>query len=89
MKCPPVALTVGEPAGIGPEIAVKAWSELRRKLAFFWIGDPRHLPSGAILRQIDEPKDAAAAMPDALPVLAHEFQGSATPGQQTRETLRA
>ena len=41
----PLALTLGEPAGIGPDIALKAW--LRRdelKLpAFYWLGDPASL----------------------------------------------
>ena len=41
----PLALTSGEPAGIGPDIAIKAW--LRRdelKLpAFYLLGDPNAL----------------------------------------------
>ena len=28
----PVALTLGDPAGIGGEIALKAWAALRRRL---------------------------------------------------------
>jgi 4-hydroxythreonine-4-phosphate dehydrogenase len=42
----PVALTCGEPAGVGPEIAIKARAALGASLPFFWIGDPRHLPAG-------------------------------------------
>ena len=37
----PLALTLGEPAGIGPEIAIKAWL-LRNELklpAFYLLGD--------------------------------------------------
>ena len=34
----PIALTCGEPAGIGPEIALKAWEALRTTVPFFWIG---------------------------------------------------
>ena len=41
----PIVLTCGDPAGIGPELAVKAWNILRNELVFFWIGDPRHLPT--------------------------------------------
>lgn len=80
MNLAPVALTAGEPAGIGPEIAVKAWSELRNEMAFFWIGDPLHLPESAIARRIERPEDAGAVMADALPVLPHQFNGKATPG---------
>ena len=42
----PVALTCGEPAGVGPELAVSAWHALKDRMPFFWIGDPRHLPEG-------------------------------------------
>ena len=41
MQRPPLALTMGEPAGIGGEIAAKAWSALRREgPAFLFLGDP-------------------------------------------------
>ncbi len=34
-----VALTLGDPAGIGGEIALKAWREMRGQVPFFLIGD--------------------------------------------------
>ncbi|WP_172295733.1 4-hydroxythreonine-4-phosphate dehydrogenase PdxA [Pseudoruegeria sp. HB172150] len=78
----PVALTVGEPGGIGPEIAVAAWETLRGEDgAFFWIGDPSHLPAGSPAVEIDAPDDAAAVFGQALPVLRHDFAGPAEPGQ--------
>ena len=40
----PVALSCGEPSGIGPELAVKAWQALRDSCPFIWIGDPAHRP---------------------------------------------
>ena len=39
----PVALTLGDPSGIGGEIALKAWAALRGRLGFFLIGDPDHM----------------------------------------------
>ena len=41
MTSRPIALTMGDPAGIGPEITIKAWSELRHNSddSFFIIGD--------------------------------------------------
>ncbi|KMW56230.1 4-hydroxythreonine-4-phosphate dehydrogenase [Candidatus Rhodobacter oscarellae] len=77
----PIALTVGEPAGIGPEIAVQAWEALRGELAFFWIGDPRHLPQGANWQEISAPRAAHDIMSSALPVLRHDFAGDRVPGQ--------
>lgn len=76
----PVALSCGEPAGIGPEIAVAAWSALREDLPFFWIGDPRHLPEGTAIARIDHPSEATAAMAHGLPVLPLAFDGSAKRG---------
>ncbi|SEW06760.1 4-hydroxythreonine-4-phosphate dehydrogenase [Cognatiyoonia koreensis] len=42
----PVAISCGEPAGIGPEIAVTAWEAVRDECPVVWIGDPTHLPAG-------------------------------------------
>ena len=55
----PVVLTCGEPAGVGPEIAVAAKNVLGADVPFVWIGDPRHLPDGAAF-QIIEAVDRAA-----------------------------
>jgi 4-hydroxythreonine-4-phosphate dehydrogenase len=77
----PVALTCGEPAGIGPEIAVAAWRALGADLPFFLIGDPAHLPEGAPHVVIDQPSEAAAACAQGLPLLRHYFVGPRTPGR--------
>ncbi|MBY4891606.1 4-hydroxythreonine-4-phosphate dehydrogenase PdxA [Rhodobacteraceae bacterium N5(2021)] len=78
----PIALSVGEPSGIGPEIAVRAWAALGAKLPFFVIGDPAHLVGlGAPLVALSSPSEAAAACHDGLPVLPHAFAAPAIPGQ--------
>lgn len=76
----PLALSCGEPAGIGPEIAVAAWQALRSDLPFVWLGDPRHLPDGAPFQLIASADQAAKVAGNAMPVLDHEFGGTATPG---------
>ncbi|MFM7333509.1 MAG: 4-hydroxythreonine-4-phosphate dehydrogenase PdxA [Tabrizicola sp.] len=73
----PVLLTCGDPAGIGPEIAAKAWAAGQR---FVWIGDPRHLPAGTAWREVSE---GEAPGDGALAVLHHEFPALATPGTPT------
>lgn len=78
---PPLALTCGEPAGIGPEIAAKARARLGSTLPFFLIGDPAHLPAGTRVAEIDAPAQAAQVSGDRLPVLAHRFPAPAAPGQ--------
>jgi 4-hydroxythreonine-4-phosphate dehydrogenase (EC 1.1.1.262) len=79
----PIALTCGEPAGIGPEIAVKARQALGKRLPFFWIGDPAHLPEGSAWQGITAPFEAAEVPAEALPVLLHRFPDPQPPGQPT------
>ena len=76
----PIALSCGEPAGIGPEIALKARAVLGAAVPLFWIGDPRHLPPGARWQAIDASRAAVAVAPDVLPVLVHEFPAVGRPG---------
>ncbi|WP_417829446.1 4-hydroxythreonine-4-phosphate dehydrogenase PdxA [Thalassospira sp.] len=74
----PIALTIGEPGGIGPELALKAW--LRRKkdaLPPFFLIAPLHLLKQAVaentldvpLKAISTPQEACSVFNDALPVL--------------------
>ena len=85
----PVALTCGEPAGVGPELAVRAWQELGPDLPFFLIGDPGHLPKGAPVVPIREPSHTAQAAATGLPVLPHDFPAPAHPGQPTPQNAQA
>ena len=71
----PVLLTCGDPAGIGPEIAAKAWAAGER---FVWIGDPRHLPPGTPWCEVSE---GEAPGTGALAVLRQDFAAPAPPGQ--------
>jgi len=75
----PIAVSCGEPAGIGPELAHKAWAALGTDLPFFLIGDPAHVTAGPIV-QINDPTQAEEAARDGLPVLPHAFDGPLTPG---------
>ncbi|TCM85272.1 4-hydroxythreonine-4-phosphate dehydrogenase PdxA [Rhodovulum steppense] len=81
----PIALSCGEPAGIGPEIAAKAWRALGARLPFFWIGDPAHLPEGTPHAEIHAPEEALHVSARALPVLRLPFPAPATPGRPAPE----
>jgi 4-hydroxythreonine-4-phosphate dehydrogenase len=84
----PLALTLGEPAGIGPDIAIAAW--LRRnelKLpAFYVIGDRDFLNARARHLKLDlaskdvRPDQAVGTFPDALPVVSSDHAATAQPG---------
>ncbi|MCH2094236.1 MAG: 4-hydroxythreonine-4-phosphate dehydrogenase PdxA [Rhodobacteraceae bacterium] len=80
MSVPSVALTCGEPAGIGPEVAVAARRQLGRDLPFFWIGDTGHLPKGTRFQKIQSPVEAQDVAGSILPVLEHAFPGPAVAG---------
>ncbi len=77
----PILLTCGEPAGIGPEIAAKAWAALGQELPFAWLGDPRHLPGGTPVAEITVPAEAEVAAARGLPVLPLAFPAAAEPGR--------
>ena len=84
----PLALTLGEPAGIGPDITIKAW--LRRtelKLpAFYLLGDRNLLGHRAKALGLDVKladvgaEDALDVFADALPVVATGQAATARPG---------
>lgn len=80
-----IVLTCGEPAGIGPEIAAKAWERLTDSLPFAWLGDPRHLPAGTPTAEITALSEARDIAKKALPVLPLEFPTTATPGTPAPE----
>lgn len=73
----PIALTCGEPAGIGPEIAVTAWETLGKSVPFVWVGDPRHLPPQTPYVELSAPTEDPG---DRFPVLSHRFASAAVPG---------
>jgi 4-hydroxythreonine-4-phosphate dehydrogenase len=67
---PPLALTIGDPAGIGPEIALKSWQALRETgPVFALIGGAEAFPAGAPLLPIAALADAPQAFSQGLPVL--------------------
>ncbi|WP_170549277.1 4-hydroxythreonine-4-phosphate dehydrogenase PdxA [Ruegeria atlantica] len=77
----PIALSCGDPAGIGPEIAAKAWSDLRHTCPFFYIGDATHLPPGTPVVRITDPSESVKISASALPVLQLDFPAPNVPGQ--------
>lgn len=82
---PPVVLSCGDPSGIGPEIAVKAWKTLGKDVPFFLIGDPAHLADMAPVAVISGPGETNEALQRGLPVLPHDFAASAHPGRPSPE----
>lgn len=85
----PVAVTCGDPAGIGLEVILKAWGALKDEVPFFVIGDPGHLQGDPPVVAIETPQMTASVMADALPILPHAFPMPAIPGHPAPENARA
>ena len=83
----PLALSLGDPAGVGPEIVVKAWNALRKTgPAFLVVGDHDALaaasPGGSsMLQRVGAPDHAAEIFPDRLPVLDLPLQAPVVAGK--------
>jgi 4-hydroxythreonine-4-phosphate dehydrogenase len=95
VKGGPLAVTLGDPAGIGPEIVVKAWNELRQSgPPFLVVGDVQALASASaggasILKQIIAPAEALDAFSDALPVLDLPLRSPVVAGQPSAASAPA
>ena len=85
----PLGVTMGEPAGIGGEIVLKAWLRRRAgRLPFFAIDDPdrlRNIASRLELRvlvcEIEAPESAGQIFSESLPVLAEPLRVPSVPGK--------
>ena len=84
----PIAITMGEPAGIGGEITLKLWqARTSATPPFFIIDDPDRLAGLARMLKLDvpiqtiaDPESAAGVFTDALPVLARTLAAAPRPG---------
>ncbi len=76
----PLALTLGEPAGIGPDLLEPARAALAAAgEVFFVIGDPALIPGP--VAEISAPDQAAGVMARAVPVLARDWGAPRRPGR--------
>jgi 4-hydroxythreonine-4-phosphate dehydrogenase len=85
----PLALTLGDPAGVGPEIVVKAWRALKDEgPAFFVVGDAQAVRSAptstaGLVRAISSLDEVEGAFPTAIPVFDLPLRGPVVAGQPT------
>ena len=93
----PLALTSGEPAGIGPDITLKAWhrrNELKLP-AFYWLGDAAALDRRAKALGLDirlaevRPEEANDTFVHALPVVPTGLVATAPPGRPDGSSANA
>lgn len=89
---PPLAVAMGDPAGVGPEIVAKAWKarQVHSLSPFFAVGDIRAIEQvwDGPVRRIEEPGQAARVFHDALPVLSVVEAGEIAPGRPDLDGAR-
>ena len=85
MDLSPLAVALGDPAGIGPEIVAKAWDARERHglAPFFAVGDRRSIEAvwHGPVELIASPDEAAHCFGRALPLIQIEDTGLIIPGK--------
>jgi len=84
---PPLAMTMGDPAGVGPELALAAWREGTASAPFFVLAAPAVLAAAA--RRVGfeapiietDPAAAAAQFAKGVPVVPLAHAVEAVPGR--------
>ena len=81
----PLAVSLGDPAGIGPEVIAKCWDNRDRfgLPPFVAIGDPRSLVAvwDGPIATIDDPREADSAFDVGLPLIQLAAPATDNPGQ--------
>ncbi len=97
-QLPPLALTMGEPAGVGGELTLKAYAarETRDLPPFLVIDDPRRLEDLArglgidvAVRAVDDAAEARGVFERELPILDIGLTGSYEPGKPAPTSAKA
>lgn len=87
MKLTALAVSLGDPAGIGPEVTAKAWRALKDTgPAFVVVGDFDSLAAvsgggASIVRRVGAPDEAARMFSDVIPVLDLPLRDRVVAGQ--------
>ena len=83
----PIAVSLGDPAGIGPEVVAKCWDNRSAfdLMPFVAIGDPRSISAvwDGPIELIEDPRDADSAFDVGLPLIQLAAPQADIPGQPT------
>ena len=87
-----LAVALGDPAGIGPEITARAWERRHAEGVppFFAVGAPEALAAvwKGPIEVISDPGEAASCFGEAMPVIRVDSMDAPEPGQPTLEGAR-
>ena len=88
----PLAIALGDPAGIGPEIVAKSWERRAAEglSPFFAVGNYEAIEAvwRGPVQAVADPAEAAAAFDQALPVIRVDGSAGVTPGEPDLDGAR-
>jgi 4-hydroxythreonine-4-phosphate dehydrogenase len=85
----PVVITCGDPAGVGPEVAVSAWKALKDEIPLCIIIDPDFLPKNINIKILDQPPLLSDVEKNLLTVIRHKFAEHRVPGKPNPKNAEA
>ena len=77
----PIVITCGDPAGVGPEVAVSAWKALRDEIPLCILIDPSFVPQNINIKTLDHSPRASDIERNSLTVIRHKFVEHRVPGE--------
>ncbi|MEZ6000774.1 4-hydroxythreonine-4-phosphate dehydrogenase PdxA [Hyphomonas sp.] len=91
MPLPPLVLSMGDPAGVGPAITAAAWASLQTdpSVAFYVIGAPELYRDHCKVQVISSPAETIGVFGSALPVLPIGVMPHVDPGRPDPATAAA
>ena len=85
----PVVITCGDPAGVGPEVAVSAWKALKDEIPLCIIIDPDFLPKNINIKIFDQAPLLSDVEKNVLTVIRHKFAEHRVPGKPNPKNAEA
>ena len=88
-KHPPIVITCGDPAGVGPEVAVSAWKALKDEIPLCIIIDPDFLPKNIKIKIFDQAPVTSDIDKNILTVIRHKFTEHRVPSKPNPKNAEA
>ena len=85
----PIVITCGDPAGVGPEVAVSAWEALKDEIPICILIDPDFLPKNIDIKILDQAPRVSDIEKKALTVIRHKFAENRVPGKPNPKNAEA
>ena len=85
----PIVITCGDPAGVGPEVAVSAWKALRDEIPLCILIDPNFVPQNINIKTLDHSPRASDIERNSLTVIRHNFVEHRVPGEPNPKNAEA